>query len=109
MRFAIERASNKYLWELDSLYDGYDFEDYLEKTKDKPIDIVDVFLSPLDTKYGIINVWCVDIFSIDDLMKLCKYANDPIVVSEIGAYYGGIDLLVENELGVLTIYDSWMD
>jgi hypothetical protein len=109
MRFAIERASNKYLWELDCLYEGYDFDDYLEKTKTKPIDIDDVYLFPIDTKYGMINVWCVDIFSIDELVRLCDLTSDGIVVSKCGQYDYGIDLLLENELGILTIYDSYLD
>jgi hypothetical protein len=68
-----------------------------------------VFLLPIQTNYGMINVWCVDIFSIDDLVRLCDFANDEIVVSKVGQYRYGIDLLLENDLGTLTIYDSWLD
>ena len=104
MLFAIERASNTYLWELACVYEGWDDEDFLEKTKEKPVDLPDVFKQSIRVNSVTVDIWVVDIDSIVLIMKLIEKTGQSIIIEKADCGFDGtgIDYLI-------TIYDDYVE
>lgn len=104
MLFAIERASNTYLWELACVYEGWDDEDFLEKTKEKPVDLPDVFKQSIRVNSVTVDIWVIDIDSIVLMMKLIEKTVKSIIVKKTDGVLkkNGIDYII-------TIYDDYVE
>ena len=104
MLFAIERASNTYLWELACVYEGWDNEDFLENTKEKPVDLPDVLKHCIRINSVIVDIWVIDIDSIVLMMKLIEKTGKSIIVEKTDSILtkNGIDYLI-------TIYDDYVE
>jgi hypothetical protein len=104
MRFAIERASNTYLWELACVYEDWDDEYFLEKTKEKPVYLPDVFKQSIRVNSVTVDIWVTDIDSIVLMMKLIEKTGKSIIIDKTDGVLNrnGIDYLI-------TIYDDYVE
>jgi hypothetical protein len=104
MIFAIERASNTYLWELACIYEGWDDEDFLEKTKEKPVDLPEIFKQSIRIDSVTVDIWIADIDSIVLMMKLIEKTGKSIIIERTDGVLNRncIDYLI-------TIYDDYVE
>lgn len=82
MLFAIERASNTYLWEIDCIYEGWNDEYFLANTKEKPVDLPEIFKHSIRVDSVTVDIWVVDIDSIVLMMKLIEKTWKPIIIEK---------------------------
>lgn len=104
MLFAIERASNTYLWELDCVYEGWDDEYFLEKTKEKPVDLPEIFKHNIKTENVSVDIWILSIQSLNLILELIEKSRKSIIIEKAD------NLLVKNGIDyIIIIYDDYVE
>lgn len=105
MKFAIERASARYLSDLECSYENWDDEYFLRNVSNKPVDVDKIYKKYITFNEYQTFIWVIDDPTMEDLIEIMQKANEDIVLSN----NSWNDVAREFNLGVITIYDGYLE